>query len=262
MQDIVNCLLDSYTKYRYGLCEYKVVTDKLKEFTKAHNNKTIVDYYSLQLKLIDKSTYSSKLIPYLKENNLDKFIEEKVNNKKIYDLIKSGALNEEFVIDNIESEKSILDIKMANFKNEIALFEKNLIKEVEQMEIIKCVRKRETLRYQIDQCRYNYYNCAKQVKYLLLGSEVPQYRFQYGDDIGVLKIKNINRVYTKSFLDSLRINNPDVLCYSVNSPALLKSKSKKINRNTINEFKIDDYKEYLYIKILTNLFNKKNRKLI
>lgn len=259
MQNNINNLLESYIKFIYSTSEYNIITNRLKEFTKIHGNSAIVDYYFLQLKVVDKSVYKNEIIPYLKENKLNKFIEEKVNNDIVHALIESGDLNEEFVINNIEKEKTVLDIKMANFKDSVCLFKENLIKQVESLDLTTCIKKRESLRYQIDEYRYNYYKFAKQAKDFLLDNRIYQYRFQYGDDIGILKVKTIERIYTKSFIDSLKLSNPEILDYSVNSPALLKSKSKKIDRDAVNQFKIIDYKEYLYIKILMGLFNKRVR---
>ena len=158
MQDTINNLLDSYTKYIYSSSEYKVITKKLKEFTKLYNNKTIVDYYSLQVKVIDKSTYTNEIIPYLKENNLDKFIEEKINDKKVHDLIELGYLSEDFIKNNIKEEKTRLDVKMINFRNQVSSFEENLAKQIETTDLVKCIRKRESLRYQITQYKCDYYN--------------------------------------------------------------------------------------------------------
>lgn len=259
MQNTINNLLDSYTKYIYSSSEYKVITKKLKEFTKLYNNKTIVDYYSLQVKVIDKSTYTNEIIPYLKENNLDKFIEEKINDKKVYDLIELGCLSEDFIKNNIKEEKTRLDIKMINFRNQVSSFEEDLAKQIETTDLVKCIRKRESLRYQITQYKCDYYNFARQVKFFLLDSKIPEYRFQYNNSIGILRVKNVSRTYTENFTYNLKTNHPDVFDYSVKSPELLKSKSKKINRDIINQFKVDNYKEYLYIKILKGLFNKKNK---
>lgn len=262
MEDSINNLLDSYIKYIYSLSEYKIITKKLKDFTKMHNNKAIVDYYSLQVKIIDKSTYSNKLVPYLKENNLNKFIEEKVNDKKIYNLIKLGSLNEDLVKNNIEEEKTRLDIKIMNFKEEISLFEENFTKQIETTDLIKCIIKRESLRYQISQYKCNYYNYARQIKFFLLDSEIPEYRFQYNNNLGVLRVKNTHRTYNKNFIYNLKANNIDAFDYSVKNSELLKSKSKQINRDIVDQFKINNYKEYLYIKILKGLFNKKNKRAI
>lgn len=257
MKDNINNLLDSYIKYIKSSTEYRVITEKLKEYTKSHNNKTIVDYYSLKIKVIDKSTYTNELIPYLTNNKLDRFIDEKTNDKKIYKLIELGTLNEDFVIKNIENKKTILDIKILDFKDEIKLFEKNLVDEIEKLDIPTCIRRREALRYEISQYKNSYYSLARQVKFFLIDNKLSEYRFQYNNKIGVLKVKNIETIYTKEFMYSLKLNNQDAFDYSIRNSDLLKSKSKKINRDIINEFKVDNYKEQLYIKILKGLFDKK-----
>lgn len=257
MQNNINNLLESYMKFAYSTSEYNIITNNLKNFTKNHGDNVIIDYYSLKIKRVDKSTYTNEIISYLKEKNLNQFIEEKVDDNKICNLIELGVLNKDLVINNIENEKTVLDIKMINFKESLALFEEDLKKQIKSTDLKKCIQKRESLKYQINEHRYNYYKFAKQIKDSLSDNNISQYRFQYKEDIGILKIKTLNRTYTKDFRNYLKNTNLDALVYSVNSQALLKSKSKKIDREIVNQFKIENYQEYLYVKILRGLFNKK-----
>lgn len=259
MEDKINNLLDSYIKYIKLSIEYNVITEKLKNFTKLNNNKTIVDYYSLQIKLIDKSMYNKDLIPILIENKLDKFLEEKINDKKISKLIELGDLDETFIKKNIDSKKTRLDIKIIDLKNELNLFKKKLAYEIDRFDITTCIRRRESVKYEIVQYKNNYYSLARQIKFFLIDNEIQEYRFQYNNKIGLLRIKTTETKYSTNFIYYLKSSGIDAFEYSIKNSQLLKSKSKKIDRNIINEFKIDNYKELLYIKILKGLFNKKTK---
>ena len=93
MQETVSKLLDSYINFLKLTLLYEVINTKLKNYTKEHGGTTIIDYYALEVKIVDKSIYTNDIIPYLKENNLNRFIKEKISENKISELIKFFCYN-------------------------------------------------------------------------------------------------------------------------------------------------------------------------
>lgn len=261
IENVIIELLDEYTAFKVMTLEYELLTDKIKEYVKKNNGYVVLDYYSLTLKSVDKSFYSNRLIPYLKTNNLTKFIVEKVNEDKINKLVENKIIEESDVLKNIVSEKTFLNIQLLNFDKNLKNIELQLSQNIHQMSMKRCVDKRESLRIEIDKSRFKYFTLAKQVKDLLSIGERTMYRFQYNDDLGMLKIKTVSRDYTSSFIQFLKDKNPDSLFYSIDSPSFLNSKNKKIDRNITEQFKIEDYKDYLYIKILKGVLDKKIKKM-
>ena len=84
-----------------------------------------------------------------------------------------------------------------------------------------------------------------------------QYRFQYSDDIGFVKIRIKEREYCDSFVDYIEANRLDALKLSVNNQKLLKSKNKKLDRDYVNKYKTENFQEYLYVTILRSALAKK-----
>lgn len=260
MQDKIVELVDSYTTFMKSTSEYSIVTNKIKDYVRAHDNNTIVDYYSLKLKVVDKSIYSKDAISYLKSENLNRFVKSKIDDSKIDKLVDENLLDKEFVMNNIVNEKTVLDIITANLNNLLTSYKKEATDKFNNVNIVSCIKRRESLKYVINEQRSSYYNRAKHLKKILLNNNLKQYRFKYRNDIGIVKIKEVERIYSNDFVKYINQNYKDANIYFVDSPSLLKSKSKKIDRDTLDTYKIENYQEYLYIKVLYGLFNKKFKK--
>lgn len=257
-EDIVD-LIDSYTNFIYKVTEYNVVNNKLKEYVRENHNNLIVDFYGLKLKSVDKSTYSKEVIPYLLENNLNQFIREAVSNKKINELMQENKIDRNFVLSNIENEKTALDIKLKNFPNDIDRFKNKVQYEVNNKEIINLVQRRECLKLEISDARYHYYKFVKKVKDILNVNKEYKHRFQYNSDIGMVKIRVTDRVYSDDFIKYLKERDLEAINFYVDSSKLIQTKSKKIDRKIVNKYKNYNFQEYLYVSVLRGLLNKKLR---
>lgn len=256
MQKCLEELMDAYYDFQYKVSEYEVINNKIKEYVKENHNKVIIDYYSLKLRLVDKSFYLEELIPYLIENNFKNFIIKQIDDEKLSNLIEEGVINKEFALSNIEKEKTVLDIRLKKMPKILSEYKEELKNNINSESWLDLVKKRERLKTKIDASRYRYYKEAKNIKDLLNENNMSQYRFQYGDDIGLAKIRIKNREYCKAFIDYIEINGLDAIKLVIDNPKLLKSKSKKLDREFINKYKIENFQEYLYITILRSALAK------
>lgn len=257
MENLIAKLIKSYIDFYSLISEYTVLNDRLKTYTKEHHNNVIVDYYSLKIKLIDKSIYSQEVLSYLLKNNLNNFIEKEVDDKKIKNLIQANALDRNFVLSSINSEKTYIDIKLNNYNDYINSLKNRISNNIENLDILNIIKRRESLKLEIGDLRYMYYRNAKEVKSKMLCEELPKYRFKYKDSIGILKIETSKRLYSNQFVNYLESNNLDAFKYNILNKKLNDSKNKKIDRDYIEQFKQYNYQEQLYIVILKGLFNKK-----
>lgn len=257
MQSHIGELINAYYDFHCKVSEYEVVNNKIKEYVKENNNKVIVDYYSLKLRLVDKSFYSEEIIPYLIENKFKNFIIKDVDDKKLSALIDSGIVNRDFALSNIEKEKTVLDIKFKNMPEVLEKYKEEVKNAIDKDSWLDVIKKREKLKPVIDASRYRYYKEAKNVKDLLNENRMSQYRFQYSDDIGFVKIRIKEREYCDSFVDYIEANRLDALKLSVNNQKLLKSKNKKLDRDYVNKYKTENFQEYLYVTILRSALAKK-----
>ena len=86
-------------------------------------------------------------------------------------------------------------------------------------------------------------NCTKKIK----------------EEVVKLEIKLIKTIYKKELIQYLELNNIDAFEYKANIDKLKNSKSKKLNREIIDRYKIENTKECLYIHILQGLLKKYNK---
>ena len=256
MQNELSMLMDSYQDFTYMVAEYNILNKKLKSHVKENHNKAIIDYYSLRLKIVDKSTYADELIPYLMDNNLKYFINKNIDNKKINEMVSEKILDRDYVISNIEFEKSVLDIKLRELPEKLENFKEQTISSVNNHSLIKVVQRRELLKTRIDESRYLYYKYAKELKDLMRQEGFSQYRFQYNDDIGLLKIRTTGRVYSKDFIGFIDETHNEAIKLSVDSKKLMKSKDKNIDRDYVDRHKKESFQEYLYVSIVRSALNR------
>lgn len=252
-------LLDFYLDFKKTTIEYTVVNNKIKEFVKKKGGSSIIDCYSIKIKKVDKSVYSDEAINYLKNNNLKRFLENKIDILKIEKLINEGVLEEKYVLENIVKEKTFLDIKTTSMKDNFLDFLKEMEYKYTYSSILNCIKKRQVLKSELDMKRFLYYQTAKEVKQLLINNNLEEYRFKYKKDIGLVRIIYRSTSYSEEFLKYINNNNLDATKVVIKHSDLLRSKSKKINRNELNKYKIDAHQEYLYINFLHGVY-KKNQK--
>lgn len=252
MKNIANDLIKHYISFIELTLEYNLINNKLKKFTRENENSVLINGYSLQLKIVDKSHYTDEIIPYLRKNKFNKFIEMKINENKINNYIKSDILTENYVLSNIEKEKTVLDIDIQHFDHHQQQFEILKEKEIGALKLKECIIQRENLKHQINDIRYIYYKYAKQIKDILYTNNSLQHQFNYQNLNIILKYKVLNKIYSHKFIEEQLKLNPDIFYYSPNSKSLLLSKNKKIDKEYINQFKIEKYQEYLYIAKINN----------
>ena len=256
MDKKISQLLDFYLDFKKNAIEYTVVNNKVKEFVKKKGGSSIIDCYSLKLKKIDKSTYSNEAIDYLKKNKLEKFLENKIDNLKVERLIEEGILDENYVLENIEREKTFLDIKTTSMKDTFSEFLKEMEYQYSHSSILNCIKKRQVLKSELDTKRFLYYQTAKEIKQLLISNDLEQYRFRYKDDLGLVKVMYRGTSYSEDFIKYVNDNNLDVFRVVINHSDLIRSKSKKINRKELDIYKTEAYQEYLYVQFLHGVYKK------
>ena len=81
MKETIINLMRCYKEFLLNISEYNILTESIK--SRMSTNKTLVQYYSLEKKSCDYSTYDNGVVAYLIENNLDKFYEKQISDKKI-----------------------------------------------------------------------------------------------------------------------------------------------------------------------------------
>lgn len=259
-QDILE-LIDNYKKFMIKKNEYQIVNEKIKKELRNSKYKKVVEYYSLKLKITDVSKYSDELIPYLLEQKLENFLIVNVDEVKLSKLVKDGVLDINYVYSNIEEEKTLLDIIIKNLDIYLSKCKNDFEKSIRNYSLFELVKKREVIKEEINLPRGKYYSLSKKIKDILSTNELTQYRFEYNKEVGMVKIKIKSRKYSKEFIEYLVTNDIDAIKLTVDSVKLLKSKSKKINKQYINKYKIEEYKETLYVYILKNILEKKQRKI-
>ena len=256
---IIN-LIDSYIDFKNTIVEYTVLTNKVKDYLKEKNNSTIVEYYSLKLKKIDKSTYDKGVIDYLKDNNLDIFLDFKIDQAKIDELVDSHTLDKDYVIENIEKEKTFLNIKIDGFKEELNSNLKDVEYKLSYTPLINIIKRRELLKHELNRLRYLYYKNAKELKEMMVQNSLDQYRFRYENKLCLLKIITVETCYSEDFVSYIKNNHKDAIITTVKHSELLRTRSKKVNRDIVDRYKIEEYQDYLYVKFLQGLFNKKEKR--
>lgn len=256
IQQHITKLIEQYCDFQYKVSEYEVVNNKIKKDIKQSNNKRIVNYYSLRLKLIDKSFYSEELIPYLIKNRLNNFIIKGIDEVKLSKLIEENKIDRDFAMLNIEKEKTVLDIRLKKLPGKLEEFKEQVKEDIKTESLFDLVKKRERLKSMINIPRYKYYSEAKKIKDLLAENEIYQYRFQHDGDVGFVKIRIKEREYSKSFIDYIETNKLDALKLSIDNQKLLKSRSKKLDREFVNKYKTEKFQENLYVAILKNVLVK------
>jgi hypothetical protein len=198
-------------------------------------------------------------VTYLIKNNLDKFYEKQIDDKKIKNLIDSNILTEDAINYFIEREKTVLLISSSSITGEVASHKANVRAAVDKMEMIELIRKREILKLQINDLRNKYYNAAKSTKDVLLLHSKDRITVKIKEEVVKLEIKLIRTIYKKELIQYLELNNIDAFEYKVNIDKLKNSKSKKLDREIIDKYKIENNKECLYIHILQGLLRKYNK---
>lgn len=259
MDKKISQLLDIYLDFKKTAIEYTVVNSKIKEFVKKKGGSSFIDCYSLKIKQVDKSVYSDEAIDYLKNNKLEKFLENKIDNFKVEKLISEGILEEKYVLENIIKEKTLLDIKTTSMKENFTKILKDMEYKYSYSSILNCIKNRQILKSELDMKRFLYYQTAKEVKQMLINNDLEQYRFKYKNDLGLIKILYKSTSYTNDFIKYVNDNNLDANKVVIKHSELLRSKNKKINRDELNKYKIEAYQEYLYVQFLHGVY-KKNRK--
>lgn len=260
MNKKISQLLDFYIDFKKTAIEYTVVNSKIKEFVKKKGGNSIVDCYLLKIKQVDKSIYNNEAIDYLKNNNLKKFLENKIDNLKVEKLIEEGILEEKYVLENIIKEKTFLDIKTTLMKDNLSDFLKEMEYQYSHSSILNCIKKRQVLKSELDMKRFLYYQTAKEVKQILINNDLEQYRFKYKNDLGLVKIVYRGTSYSEDFIKYINDNNLDATKIVIKHSDLLRSKSKKINREELNKYKIEAYQEYLYVHFLHGVYKKTRNK--
>lgn len=259
MDKKISQLLDIYLDFKKTAIEYTVVNSKIKEFVKKKGGSSFIDCYSLKIKQVDKSVYSDEAIDYLKNNKLEKFLENKIDNFKVEKLVSEGILEEKYVLENIIKEKTLLDIKTTSMKENFTKILKDMEYKYSYSSILNCIKNRQILKSELDMKRFLYYQTAKEVKQMLINNDLEQYRFKYKNDLGLIKILYKSTSYTNDFIKYVNDNNLDANKVVIKHSELLRSKNKKINRDELNKYKIEAYQEYLYVQFLHGVY-KKNRK--
>lgn len=263
MNSKIISLLNFYIDFKKTIGEYTVLTNKIKEYVSKKNNTTIVDYYSLKLKQVDKSIYSEDIIDYLKSNNLTNFLDIKVDQAKINELIKDNIIEKDYVANNIEKEKTFLSIKIEGLQEELNSNLKDIEYKISYTPILDIIKRRELLKYELNRQRYLYYNNAKELKEVLAQNNLTQYRFKYQNKLCMLKIIIVDTCYTDDFISYIINNHNDATKTIIKHSELIRTKSKKVDREIIDKYKIEKHQDYLYVKFLHGLFNKskKNKKI-
>lgn len=257
MKETIINLMVYYKEFLLNISEYNILTESIKNRMTA--NKILIQYYSLEKKICNYSTYDNGVVTYLIENNLDKFYEKQIDDKKIKNLIDSNILTEDAINYFIEREKTVLLISSSSITGEVASHKANVRAAVDKMEMIELIRKRELLKLQINDLRNKYYNAAKSTKDVLLLHSKDRITVKIKEEVVKLEIKLIRTIYKKELIQYLELNNIDAFEYKVNIDKLKNSKSKKLDREIIDKYKIENNKECLYIHILQGLLRKYNK---
>lgn len=257
MKETIINLMRCYKEFLLNISEYNILTESIK--SRMSTNKTLVQYYSLEKKNCNYSTYDNRVVTYLIENNLDKFYEKQISDKKIKSLIDSNILTEDAMNYFIEREKTVLLINSSSIPSEIASHKASTRSTIDKMEMIELIRKRELLKLQINDLRNKYYNAAKSTKDMLLLHCKDKITVKIKDEVVKLEIKLVKTIYKKELIQYLELNNIDAFEYKANIDKLKNSKSKKLNREIIDRYKIENTKECLYIHILQGLLKKYNK---
>lgn len=260
MEDYLLNLMENYTAFKYKVAEYSTINEVLKKYTKEKESKTLVDYYSLTLRTVDKSVYKNELTDYLLENNLKNYLTKTVNEKNLSKLMQDNLIDNDFVMLNTIKENTVLDIKLLGLNESLAAKIKEVEKQIKSIPMLKLIQRRELLKLEINELRQKYYKFAKLTKDELVKNGMKKYRFKFDDSICAIEIKTKSRVYNNELIEYLESHFPLALQYKVDNAKLLKSKSKKINREEIDSFKVEKYQEYLYVSMLKGLYNKKMKK--
>lgn len=257
MKETIINLMVCYKEFLLNISEYNILTESIKNRMVA--NKILIQYYSLEKKICNYSTYDNGVVTYLIENNLDKFYEKQIDDKKIKNLIDSNILTEDAINYFVEREKTVLLISSSSITGEVASHKANVRADVDKMEMIELIRKRELLKLQINDLRNKYYNAAKSTKDVLLLHSKDRITVKIKEEVVKLEIKLIRTIYKKELIQYLELNNIDAFEYKVNIDKLKNSKSKKLDREIIDKYKIENNKECLYIHILQGLLRKYNK---
>ena len=79
----------------------------------------------------------------------------------------------------------------------------------------------------------------------------------------MLKIIIVDTCYTDDFISYIINNHNDAIKTIIKHSELIRTKSKKVDREIIDKYKIEKHQDYLYVKFLHGLFNKskKNKKI-
>lgn len=245
MNEYIVDLLVAYKKQLDLIATYNNVNSQIKEYVSSKGGKAIVSKYRLNLVKVDKSTYEEALIPYLLENNLDSFLEYKIDNLKIKKSISNKLIDRDYVINNIERDKTVLDILIPEMKPVLDL------DKINEKNISSKINYRILLKNEIKIAKSIYYEKAKMLKDILKSKDLNEYRFKYNDMIGLFRVRIKDREYSDELIRYCTKKQIDVFNCVIRDSKLRSTKIKSIlNDEVISNSKIERYQDYLYIKRL------------
>lgn len=249
MRDLVVELLDIYKEHLFLITEYNYLNDRIKNHVKSSGGKLLLKPYSLRIVEVDKSIYSDEILGYLKSNNLEKFIIKSVDNKKLKNLVDTNVLSRELVLENIKTDKTVLDIIVPKLNEIIKAYKEELSKM--DGNLLNMIEKRILLKEKVAVSKSLYYKKTKYIKDVLRMKGLSEYRFECGDLVGLIRIRIVGRVYDESFIDDCVNSDIDIFNYKVDSQKLRASKLKRVANDTnLDNYKLKQKSDYLYIRRL------------
>ena len=245
MDEYIVDLLAAYKRQLDLIATYNNINGQIKEYVASKGGKAIVNKYRLNLVKVDKSTYEETLIPYLLENNWDSFLEYKIDNLKIKKSISDKLIDRDYVINNIDRDKTVLDILIPDMKAVLDL------DKINEKNMSSKINHRILLKNEVKIAKSIYYEKAKMLKDILKSKELNEYRFKYNDMIGLFRVRIKDRVYSDEFIRYCTEKQIDIFKCVINDSKLRSTKIKSVlNDEVISSLKVERYQDYLYIKKL------------
>ena len=238
-------LLDAYKRQLDLFTTYNIINAQIKQHVISKGGRLKVGKYILNIVEVDKSEYNEELMDYLIEKDLTSFIIQEVDNFKVKNLVTSGVLDRNYLLENIKRDKSVLDIIVPDIEpvaDESKLLLKNLNDKIDARILLK---------NELAVAKPIYFKKAKMIKDILRVNNMNEFRFKFESGVGLVRIRITGREYEDEFMDMCKKENIDIFKYRINDKKLRNSKlSKIVNDGIIKNARVDKKENYLYVRKL------------
>ncbi|MGL5718049.1 MAG: hypothetical protein ACRCX2_33910 [Paraclostridium sp.] len=262
MEKIISALIKTYKDYISANTEYNLVRWHLKDlfYDKSTKEETRrgIGYYDVFIKNKDHSYYKPEAIEYLQKQKLNNFIGYKLDFKKI----------KSFIPENIYLENLIDEKTMLTFSSPELVKELKIIKELARDRYMKLINQRG----KIHDKQLNLVNRCDVLK-----NKSKNLKFDYNRLCYQLKNMMSTEGKSEMILDGIKFKivvtgatfkpdfekqllNTDFSSPFIKNDKLKKSVSKKIDWDYLNQYKVENIKPYLYIKVFQSRLSTYNKK--